>query len=177
MIRVLFTLAIVALVVVACSSPAPDAAPAQQSPSPAPRAQAAQGELMPADIQMNERSAFGEITLAKVGSVCQVVAAYNSVHANHGQLVMWTVENQCGTEQSLELTDFREKFSGTSVFPFEPGAQASCTAPASGSRRCHIIMRVLDEDPNRQPGSRLNKVYTYGFARKGGDPELVIEWP
>jgi len=168
---------IVALLGVACSGQMPDAAPSQQKPTLPPAPPRIAPETRPADVPLNERAAFGEIRLAKVGSVCQVVAAYNTVRAVHGQAVLWVVHNRCETEQRLDLINFREKFTGTPVFPFDPGDPLGCTAPATGSRRCFIVLRVLDKDPRSEPDSTFNKVYTYDFSRKGGDPELVIEWP
>ncbi len=148
---------IVMSLAVACSGSAPGGA--QESPRPR-------------DISQTERAALAQIRLEKVSGVCQVVAATTTSSAKHDQTVVWLVDNQCKTEQSVDLINFREKVGGAPAYPFRPGP-SGCTAQAGGS--CAIVLVVLSTDPRE--GSSLNKVYTYDVGRKGGDPELVIEWP
>jgi len=165
-------LLIAAGLIVACNSPAPDAA-APQTPAPKPSAQTG---ARPPDIPADQRSAVAEIRLDKVEGVCQVVAATTSAFVKHGQTVVWIVRNRCTSEQSVDLVNFREKETGTAVYPFQPGPPSGCTAQANGS--CAIVLVVLPTDPHRRfDAESLNKLYAYDFAKKGGDPELVIEWP
>jgi hypothetical protein len=162
---------IAVLLVVACNASAPGAAP-PQAPSSSAGAQAA---ATPPDIPGNERSTLAEIRLDKVGEACQVVAATRTTRARFSQAVVWIVRNRCKSEQTVDLVNIVEKATGQPVYPFEPGPRPGCTAQAGGS--CAIVLVVLPNDPNHRAAESLNKIYTYDFGRKGGDPELVIEWP
>lgn len=122
------------------------------------------GSVATPKVQAQGQASRGTITLQMQGGSCQ--AATSRIKSKRGQVVQWSITNNCGAEQSLHLTDFR--LGGASRDPL------GCSAADRGKRVGANGNAVLT-CPVRNDAALGVYTYVVAVGGEGTDPEIEIE--
>lgn len=117
------------------------------------------------EVRAQGQADRGTITLQMQGGSCQA-AVTSRIKSKRGRVVQWSITNNCGAEQALQLTDFR--LGGQSRDPLGCGAADRGKRVGAGGHAVLTCPVKNDADLG---------VYSYMVAVSGAgmDPEIEIE--
>jgi hypothetical protein len=100
--------------------------------------------------------------LADTGGTCRVVRKSDRVYAKRGQVILWSIDNQCAADQTVSLQDFVDGD------PLEAGPREKSVA----GHDTRLLPGKIKDKVNTQ--SYHYTVYLNGVAQH--DPEIIIEY-